>query len=378
MSMKRVFRYANPLGIWRYLTVGIRMARRVGAAHGVSWKRIVREQLVLNYRNDLRRDEYFRYNLFRRDMPWQEKLCFLSDKRNRTIWANLNPSAYVYLTKNKLALHALYSGAGLPVPKLLGVFDPGCVWRTGVSGLRSEADLDAWMRDPGHEQSVFKPIEGCQGLMVVVFNGRDPADAGRLMSVAGKSYGARELIAHMTDPLKLKAAYDGGAPKAAFLIQDRIRQHPVLEPICGQTVCSVRVVTLVDGDAVSVLEAVFKLSPSGSGIDNLHAGGLAVGINRETGRLSKGKTLKDLAGPYVGALRDGRVFEGVVLPFWREVQELATEAARVFPYTRCLGWDIAIGESGPVLIEGNWGWGADVLQLGSQRGMWRGRLKSLS
>lgn len=45
--------------------------------------------------------------------------------------------------------------------------------------------------------------------------------------------------------------------------------------------------------------------------------------------------------------------KGTQLPRWKEVLELAKKAAYVVPQVAYVGWDIAITDKGPVLIEGN-------------------------
>ena len=47
------------------------------------------------------------------------------------------------------------------------------------------------------------------------------------------------------------------------------------------------------------------------------------------------------------------VAKGTQLPMWREVLALAKKAAYVVPQVAYVGWDIALTEKGPVLIEGN-------------------------
>jgi len=47
------------------------------------------------------------------------------------------------------------------------------------------------------------------------------------------------------------------------------------------------------------------------------------------------------------------VFEGFTIPFFAEAKELVLKVASFMPVLHLVGWDMAIGESGPVLIEGN-------------------------
>jgi hypothetical protein len=51
------------------------------------------------------------------------------------------------------------------------------------------------------------------------------------------------------------------------------------------------------------------------------------------------------------------------VPFWPEVLELAARAHNVFSTMRFVGWDIAVLDQWPVLLEGNALWGSDVTVL---------------
>jgi hypothetical protein len=45
------------------------------------------------------------------------------------------------------------------------------------------------------------------------------------------------------------------------------------------------------------------------------------------------------------------------LPMVPELYEFIDRVARVVPQVQYVGWDVVIGEDGPVLVEGNWGAG---------------------
>ena len=44
---------------------------------------------------------------------------------------------------------------------------------------------------------------------------------------------------------------------------------------------------------------------------------------------------------------------GRKIPFWNEVLSICNDAAKKIPKCQYIGWDVAITENGPLLIEGN-------------------------
>jgi hypothetical protein len=60
---------------------------------------------------------------------------------------------------------------------------------------------------------------------------------------------------------------------------------------------------------------------------------------------------------------------GFQVPFWPELIDMAKKAALHVPENRSIGWDIAVTENGPELIEGNHDWCKLVWQLPVKKGM---------
>jgi hypothetical protein len=98
------------------------------------------------------------------------------------------------------------------------------------------------------------------------------------------------------------------------------------------------------------------MSVNNNWVDNISSGGCQVGIVLLTGKLKKyGYTLIKNNG--VKVLTEHSLtkttFENFNIPFFPQAKELVLKAASYMPGLRLVGWDVAIGESGPVLIEGN-------------------------
>jgi glutathione synthase/RimK-type ligase-like ATP-grasp enzyme len=73
----------------------------------------------------------------------------------------------------------------------------------------------------------------------------------------------------------------------------------------------------------------------------------------------------------------GEQIKGRVLPFWEEAKRLAAEAHRAFADRVVVGWDIAILEDGPILIEGNGNPDMDIIQRFMRVGLRRHRFGEL-
>jgi hypothetical protein len=150
------------------------------------------------------------------------------------------------------------------------------------------------------------------------------------------------------------------------IIQRRVQVHPALEALTSGAVPTVRVLTILDEQGEpEVVATVFRMSIGANRtVDNIHAGGLACSVSLDDGVLAKASNLG--ADATLGWVSHhpttGARIEGTRLPSWDEVKQLAVRAHRAFKPRLLVGWDIAISENGPVLIEGNRGPDMDLMQ----------------
>ena len=90
---------------------------------------------------------------------------------------------------------------------------------------------------------------------------------------------------------------------------------------------------------------------------------MSIGIDIETGMLRKYGFYK----PYFGRKADkhpntGVIFEGIKVPFWKQLLEKAILFHEKLRDIHSIGWDIGITQDGPVFIEGNDNWEISFLQ----------------
>jgi hypothetical protein len=154
--------------------------------------------------------------------------------------------------------------------------------------------------------------------------------------------------------------------KAPLIVQPRLTTHHALAGVTTGALPTIRVVTcLNERGQPEVIGAVFRMAIGMNvTVDNLHAGGIAAAVALDCGRLSRATNLgTDARLGWVSAHPDtGAPVEGRTLPLWEEVKQLAIIAHSAFLDRVVIGWDIAILDDGPILVEGNGNPDMDIIQ----------------
>lgn len=148
--------------------------------------------------------------------------------------------------------------------------------------------------------------------------------------------------------------------KSGFLFQETIIQHPELNKLNPSCINSIRFDAFIDSEGkIEIISCLIRTNVNSSHLDNISKGGYGIGINLHNGKLKKygyclaGYGIKILSSHPV----TGLVFENFEIPFFNEAKELVLKAAGLMPGLRLVGWDVAIDETGPILIEGNSAYG---------------------
>ena len=154
------------------------------------------------------------------------------------------------------------------------------------------------------------------------------------------------------------------------LVEEYIIQHPVIMNLSPSAVNTVRIFSQLNSkNEVEILGCRLRISVNSS-VDNMAAGNIAAPIDEKTGIITG-------PGVYSDITKQDETFHpvtgtniiGLQIPFWKETIQLVEEAAKMHTQNRSIGWDIAITESGPDLIEGNHDWCKLVWQLPVKKGL---------
>lgn len=366
----------NPLRYARVARDLFRESRNAGILSGRSAARIAFDVIKLRATTGLSRHEYFLYEMYhlhsaaerRAYIPYQGTLPV-------QVWERLNPRKYWPFFHDKYLFNAAARSMGLPVPDHRGFFDLEFGRARDGRPLRTAADLAPWLAENGADGLVVKPVNGIEGKRVLVFRGCHPERRESLVTLDGREYTPSDLAAYMTDQAALRREFPSQQVRS-FLFEERVRLHPALKDLLGETLCCARIMTLIGTDCQPrILVATMKLQTAPSGVDNMAQGAIIAPIDLDTGSLGEGRDARDARMPRRRVLPGtGKEYSGFVLPDWQQARTIALKAAAAFPWCRCIGWDVAFSDRGPVVIEANERWAARLPQVAGGRGLLEGEL----
>lgn len=156
-----------------------------------------------------------------------------------------------------------------------------------------------------------------------------------------------------------------------LVIENRIVQHTELAKYHSDSVNTLRLHTIRDikSGKIEILPSTFRVGVGGNKVDNWARGGLIIEISTE-GILGKYGFFKpDYDKTRATKHPDtGVVFEGQVIPMYKEAINIVKNMHEFLPEVHAIGWDVAITEEGPLVVEGNDNWEITLPQALS-RGM---------
>lgn len=152
------------------------------------------------------------------------------------------------------------------------------------------------------------------------------------------------------------------------LLEEAIIQHKDMNSLYPDAINTVRFMTFVENKEVKIIGTRLRMG-NGGHVDNAAAGGLFATIDVDSGEIDS-----------IAFNKSGEKFEkhpitnhpieGFKIPYWEEVIEMCKKAALEVPDVRSIGWDVAISENGPLLIEGNDRWCRVLCQLPTEQGLY--------
>ena len=173
--------------------------------------------------------------------------------------------------------------------------------------------------------------------------------------------GADVKKVHVED-IANKKEYFENAIKNRIFLEELVIQHSEMNKLCDKSVNTMRIMTFNDHGNPRIIWMGLRVGNGVNAIDNFHAKGMAVNIDVNTGKLIGNAIDKDL-NEYSEHPVSKVKFDGFQIPCFNEAKEMVLNASLESDKILVVGWDVAISDKGPVIIEGNRRPGFDIVQV---------------
>lgn len=337
---------------------------RNASASGKSLVQLVREIARLSWgEGKLQANEYFLYQLYDdRRFSAEAKKTFLGTDRLGQLLNALN-MPWPEIANDKPTITALLRGHDLPIPETQAMRHAERHF-PGAKALRCVKDVEQFLRHQARYPLFGKPTDSRCSLGVANLE-RYEAISDCVITKQGQSV----LVAEFAQQVEQFAP--GG-----YLFQTRLAPHPKIAAVVGDQLSTVRMFVLVDEQGALLVRASWKI-PSGESVaDNFwRCGNMLGGIDVETGRVIRVLRRTDHGTATVDRHpKTGIAFADFVFPEWSHMRDVVMRGAAAVPSCHFQGWDVALTDRGPVLVELEGDGGDPIMeQLCFDSGLLQGR-----
>lgn len=306
----------------------------VARTHGVPRWRQFAQLWWIWVRRGMQPEVYYHYQLFRRG-AWRCAHLYFQKAEASHVYRMLSARTHPELAElllDKVAFEEWLVERGFPTVTTILEFEGGRMVRSRLDGGHlPRRDLFSKPRDSYGGRGAQR-WRYCGSGWAGGADGRQRSESELMAELAGQSQG------------------DG------VLVQEQLRNDSALAPLAPGALSTVRMLTLRDENGVvSLVLAAAKIPAGSAATDHLRSGGVAAPVELATGRL--GPAVREDTASVVAACErhpdTGAVIEGFQLPHWQRAVELVLRAHEELGPIAIIGWDVALLEQGPVIIEGN-------------------------
>lgn len=286
--------------------------------------------------------KYFRSYLLFQEERWNKVDRFAFDQYDvQYQLMNADSPEEKEILKNKFNIYKHCRNHSINTPEVVAVFDRGRqIYPTPGELMLPEFDL------------FIKDLYGKSGQGVK----RCYYSDNHFIDEEKNHYSKREFLDYL-----IKYSRE----KRAVIVQKILKNHSSWLSFTSGALCTCRIVTarIPGKEQIKPLFCNFRMPVGPSIADNFALGGIASDVNLKIGVLKEGISSKPYAGKYLFDTHPdtGQPITGETLPHFDELIEYALEVHGTFK-TKFIGWDLSLTETGWCLIEGNIGWGADIVE----------------
>lgn len=304
--------------------------------------RIFFDYLHLYRTKGLTREEYYEFEFENRGEEFRKTFLGLNEQRHYLDL--LNPIKYYSIARNKYLAHKVLENTGVRKSELFCFYQPEGKVYDSAEIASSVADVYRILKQKGVEQCVIKDTENSHGEGVIVVKNVEYLDGDcKLNYFNGKTALLSEVLS-----------------KHPLIFEGLIKQTEQFAGFNASSVNTVRFMTVLypNGEA-KIIATFIKIGRAGSCVDNAGAGGnVDVCIDTESGEIK-------YAIQYDGWRKiteiekhpdSGTPLNGTIIENWEQIKAEVIRFQQAMPWCKAAGWDIAITDDGPLVIEVNDFW----------------------
>lgn len=256
------------------------------------------------------------------------------NRRNVEFIYEYNQRKHYKLADDKVISKTLLEAHNFPTPKLIRIFKHFFELRGYTDELT------------GLSNFAIKPANGSGGGGIVII---DDYINNKWITSSGKSLNKEDMYQHAT--AILSGVYSLDNTSDSIIIEEKIQLHPVLKNVTYKGIPDIRVIVFKNTPVMAMMRIPTRLS---DGKANLHAGGIGVAIDIETG-----VTFVDSNHSKVEIHPDnGQKITGITIPHWDEIIRISKEIQKIVPLPY-MGIDFILDER----------YGAQILELNVRPGL---------
>jgi len=262
---------------------------------------------------------------------------FLTKNERNKIYLRKNSASGKSIADSKFKTKKIISKTGVSVPKLMARF-------------KNEQDVAKFRWEDLEGNFVIKPESGCGGEGILIIRKRGKW-AGEWQKMNGQIIKSYDLNLHCQEILAGKYSLHTMPDKV--LVEERIKIHPMFLSLTKAGTPDVRVIVYNNVPVMGMLRIPTEKS---GGKANLQQGAMGLGIDLATGITTFGIEGKgdQIYRIYDFGKKKKRKVNGIKIPFWRDILEIAINCQKAIPTLGFMGVDVVLDkEKGPMVLEVN-------------------------
>lgn len=297
---------------------------------------IIQDFYKLKKKYKINRIEYSNYQLHSANDDFRN--TFLPYRKAEEYWEILNPRKHAVLARDKFVGHALLSKIGVSTAQLYFAYDEETDGRTDSLILNNVVQVVDIIKRLDIKSFVAKPAaDSAHGKGVGVY------DVNKIVEFGGSEIRMNDIL----------------SCGKMVLFESLIKQTEQMARINRSSVNTIRMMTaLYPNQEVKMIAAFIKIGRAGSCVDNAGSGGnVDCAVNLETGELYNALQFNSWEDVFpIERHPDSDVkLNGLIIENWEEIKRTVMEWQAQIPYLKTIGWDVAVTEKGPVIVEiNNW------------------------